>query len=273
MMLLVGLVLVGACAGDDDDSMDLVNGGAGNTATGGTTAMSATGGGGGKGSAGMSTGGTGGSGTTGSGGSGAGGAASAGTGGSAGAGSGGAGGMGSGGATAGSGGAAAGTGGATGGNTPGTVSVEFTTVSYGGEYAPKNYVAVWFESSGGDFIKTAARWAGAAHATDLPNWTEASGGWGSPFLGGGNMADMMDAMSSATLQMHGAHTVMWNMKDADMMLVADGEYQAVIEMTEDRARANSAVVLRIPFTKGPAPETVDVPDEDSLTGIVLKYTP
>jgi hypothetical protein len=152
------------------------------------------------------------------------------------------------------------------------ISIDFTTISYDGEYAPLNYVAVWFEDEGGAFIKTAARWAGAAHATDLVAWNEASGGWGS-ILGGGNTADMMDAMSSATLRMHSKHTVPWSMKNAQMQVVPDANYVAVIEMTESRARDAENKLLRIPFTKGPSAQTVDVPNNESFTGVVLRYTP
>jgi len=167
--------------------------------------------------------------------------------------------------------AGAGTGGAS-GSTPGTVTVEFTTVSYGGEYAPLNYGAVWFEEDGGEFVKTAKRWAGALHATDLVGWTEASGGWGSIF-GGGNMADQMDAVSSATIRTHQAHTVMWNMKDAEGQLVPDGPYVAVLEMSESRARDRAGPVIRIPFMKGPSPQTANQPAQEGFTGAMLRYEP
>ena len=175
-------------------------------------------------------------------------------------------------------GASAGTAGAagaanSGGKTTGSVMVTFTTVSYDGEYAPLNYGAVWFETGDGKFVKTAKRWAGTVHASDLAKWTEASGGWGSPFGGGGNMADQMDAMSSATLRMHQTHMVTWNALGIDKQLAADGEYVAVLEMTESRARDNEGKVLRIPFTKGPMPATVMVPDDASFKGITLTYTP
>jgi len=169
-------------------------------------------------------------------------------------------------ATAGSGAAGSGA------STAGSVTVEFTTVSYGGEYAPLNYGAVWFEGSNKTFIKTATRWAGVVHATDLATWTAASGGWGSLF-GGGNMADQMDAMSSATLRTHQKHTVTWNMKDTQKQVVPNGDYVAVLEVTEDRALIRSGPVARIPFTKGPDPQTVNVPDDKSFTGVVLHYTP
>jgi hypothetical protein len=173
---------------------------------------------------------------------------------------------------AGAGTAGAGTAGTTGGSTPGTVTVQFTTVTYGGEYAPGNYGAVWFEDASGKFIKTAKRWAGTTHASDLATWTMVSGGWGSIF-GGGNMADMMDAMSSATLRAHQAHMVTWNMKNAMAQLVPDGEYTAVVEMTESRARDRNGPLLRIKFTKGPMAQTVMPPNEMNFTGIMLRYEP
>jgi len=154
----------------------------------------------------------------------------------------------------------------------GTLTLKFTTKSYDGQYAPGNYGAVWFESADGEFVKTAKRWAGLAHASDLGQWTEASGGWGGLFGGSGNMADMMDAMSSATLRQHESHSVTWNMKDADKMVVPDGDYVAVVELTEDRA-ASPGPLLRIPFKKGPEPVTVDPSDEASFTDISLTYQP
>lgn len=154
----------------------------------------------------------------------------------------------------------------------GTLTLKFTTKSYGGFYAPLNYGAVWFESADGKFIKTAKRWAGLAHASDLAAWTKASGGWGGLFGGSGNAADMMDAMSSATLRQHQAHTVMWNMQGADKQVVADGEYVAVVELTEDRA-ATPGPLLRVKFKKGPEPQMVDAPDEMSFTDVSLTYQP
>jgi hypothetical protein len=164
------------------------------------------------------------------------------------------------------------TGGTGGGSAPGTVTVELTTVSYDGEYAPLNYGAVWFEKADGSFVKTSKRWAGTIHATDLVAWTAASGGWGSIF-GGGNMADMVDAISSATIRTHQMHTITWNMQDATMQLVPDGSYVAVLEMSESRARDRDGPVLRIPFTKGPMPQTVEPAAQEGFTGVVLRYEP
>lgn len=177
-------------------------------------------------------------------------------------------------ANAGSGGAPAGTAGAgPAGSTKGTVTVQFATVSYDGEYAPLNYGAVWFEDGSAKFIKTAKRWAGAAHATDLVAWTKASGGWGSVFGGGGNAADMMDAMSSATIRTHQMHMITWNLQDAQKQLVPDGDYVAKLEMSESRARDRAGPVLTIKFKKGPMPQMVDVPAQEGFMGITLRYMP
>jgi hypothetical protein len=159
-----------------------------------------------------------------------------------------------------------------GGTAAGTVTVTFTTVSYGGEYAPGNYGALWFEKADGTFIKTAKRWAGAAHATDLVGWTMASGGWGSIFFPT-NMADQMDAVSSATIRAHQMHSVTWNMMDATPALVPDGELVAVLEMSESRARDRNGPLLKIPFTKGASPAMAMPPDQEGFSGVSLSYQP
>jgi len=160
---------------------------------------------------------------------------------------------------------------ANGGNTMGEVTVTFTTATYGGQYAPLNYGAVWFEKPDGTFIKTSKRWAGTIHAGDLAAWTKASGGWGSAF--GGGSPDQMDALSSATLRTHQMHSVTWNLKDVDKNLIPDGDYVALVEVTESRARDRAGPLLKIPFTKGPNPQNVDVPDAPSFTGVTLRFQP
>jgi len=156
---------------------------------------------------------------------------------------------------------------------PGTLTIEFTTISYGGEYAPMNYGAVWIEDSSGTFVKTMRRWAGDIHATDLVSWTAISGGWGFALLGGSNPGDMMDAVSTATLQAHESHTVTWNLKDGTQQIVPDGSYFVVAEMTESRARDLSGPVMKIEFTKGPEAQTVERPADEAFESVVVHYQP
>ncbi|MDD9969287.1 MAG: hypothetical protein OXR73_23795 [Myxococcales bacterium] len=163
----------------------------------------------------------------------------------------------------------------TGGNTPGSVTLTFTTVTYGGRYAPGNYGAIWFEQPDGTFIKTVKRWAGQLHAGDLGAWNEASGGWPSSisslFGGGGNAEDMMDAMSQATIRNHESHTVTWDFMVGGELL-PDGPYVAVVEMTEDRA-ASPGPVIKLEFAKGAEAQSVEASDQKGFSGVSLNYAP
>jgi hypothetical protein len=151
----------------------------------------------------------------------------------------------------------------------GTLTLDFKTVTQGGTYAPRNVGAVWIETGSGMFVKTVERWAGI-RANHLSRWNAASGGWGS-FFGGGNTADMMDAVSRATLRSHEMHHVTWDMKDTTGKVVADGMYNVVIECTEDNfvAGPNASV----PFMKGPAPQMITAPDKAPFSGFSAAYQP
>jgi hypothetical protein len=151
----------------------------------------------------------------------------------------------------------------------GTLTIDFKTVTQGGTYAPRNVGAVWIETGAGMFVKTLERWAGT-RANHLTRWNSASGGWGS-FFGGGNTADMMDAVSRATLRSHEMHHVMWNMKDSTGKLIADGMYNIVIECTE--SNFGSGPNASIPFMKGPAPQMNTAPDKAPYSGFSLNYQP
>jgi hypothetical protein len=151
----------------------------------------------------------------------------------------------------------------------GMLTVDFKTVTSGGTYAPRNVGAVWIETGAGMFVKTLERWAGV-RANHLSAWNAASGGWGSLF-GGGNAADMMDAVSRATLRSHEMHHVTWNMKDAMGKVVPDGMYNLAIECTEDNFRAGPNG--KVAFMKASSPQMVMAPDKAPFSGFVLKYQP
>jgi hypothetical protein len=155
------------------------------------------------------------------------------------------------------------------GDHAGTLTIDFKSVTQGGQYAPQNVGAVWIETAAGMFVKTVERW-GSIRASHLTRWTMASGGWGSIF-GGGNTADQMDAVSKATLRSHGAHHDTWDMKDPTGKLVADGKYQVVIEVTEDNFRAGASAT--VPFDKGALPIMINAPDMAPWAGLTLSYQP
>jgi hypothetical protein len=151
----------------------------------------------------------------------------------------------------------------------GTLTANFTTVNQGGGYAPQNVGAVWIETAAGVFVKTLERW-GNIRSNHLTRWNAASGGWGSLF-GGGNTADMMDAVSRATLRSHGAHHDTWDMQDPLGTVVADGSYNLLIEVTEDNRRPGATAM--IPFVKSAMPQSITPADTPPYAALTLSYQP
>ncbi|MBM4780687.1 MAG: DUF2271 domain-containing protein [Archangiaceae bacterium] len=101
-----------------------------------------------------------------------------------------------------------------------TFSSTFTTTANGGNYAPRNIVAVWVEDSNGTFVKTIGRWAGREKA-DLRGWTAKAGN-----------ADA-DAVSGATRPNHtGMLTVNWDLKNKQGAVVPDGTYTIRMELAD-----------------------------------------
>jgi hypothetical protein len=157
--------------------------------------------------------------------------------------------------------------------TVGTMTIDFMSVGNDGEYAPRNVGAVWVEKSDGTFVKTIERWAGI-RAVHLTRWNNASGGWpiaGFFFATPESSADQVDAVSSNTLRPHMQHTLTWNMKDGTGMVIPDGSYKLVIEVTEsERIQSVSA---EIDFEKGPMPFDVSPSDEGPYSGLTVSYSP
>lgn len=101
-----------------------------------------------------------------------------------------------------------------------TLSSTFTTTSNGGNYAPRNIVAVWVEDSNGTFVKTIGRWASREKA-DLKGWIAKAGN-----------ADT-DAVSGATRSNHtGMLTVNWDLKNKQGAVVPDGTYTIRMELSD-----------------------------------------
>jgi hypothetical protein len=162
-----------------------------------------------------------------------------------------------------------GTGGAT---SAGTLTIDFMSAGNAGEYAPRNVGAVWIETSSGMFVKTLKRWAGI-RANHLTTWTAASGGWGGGFFftAGGGSADELDAITAATLRTHQQHPITWDMQDAMGVLVPDGAYRIVFEVTESERKAG--VTASVDFDKGAAPVSLSPPDEGPFKDLSVIYAP
>jgi len=62
----------------------------------------------------------------------------------------------------------------------GTLTVSTTTSNAGGNYAPRNIVAVWIEDEQGNWVKTLLAYA-ATRKTHLNTWEASTTAAGSPF--------------------------------------------------------------------------------------------
>lgn len=146
--------------------------------------------------------------------------------------------------------------------TPGTLTVNTTTSSTGGEYAPKNVVAIWVENSSGEFIKTLLAY-GNNRRTHLNTWEASTTTAGSAF-------NVTDAVSGATQPSHGTRTCQWDGTDYNGTLVADGDYKLRMELTDKNETGNTASIT---FAKGSEPQNLTPANTPSFASITVNWVP
>ena len=123
--------------------------------------------------------------------------------------------------------------------TSGKLNVSVTTSSAGGNYAPRNIVAIWIEDASGNFVKTLL--ANADRRIEyLYTWKAVTSAKGS-------MYNRVDAITGATLTSHGTRTCNWNGTDYNKNLVPDGTYYVCMELTDKHAQGNYS---KFAFKKG-----------------------
>jgi hypothetical protein len=122
--------------------------------------------------------------------------------------------------------------------TEGTLTVTATTSETGGNYAPKNIVAIWIEDGQGNFVKTLLAYA-QNRKTHLNTWEASTTAAGSPF-------NTVDAITGATKTSHATRTCSWNSTDVNGATVADGIYKVRMELTDKNATGNYSTFT---FTK------------------------
>jgi hypothetical protein len=143
-----------------------------------------------------------------------------------------------------------------------SLSVSLTTSSPGGKYSPKNIGAIWVANSSGTFVKSLKVWA-AQRIQYLSAWQAATSAAGAK-------ANVVDAVTGATLLSHQSHTATWNCTDFRKGAVADGAYRVYFELTDkDGAGPNTFV----DFTKGSMPATITPPDATNFKSIKVVFTP
>jgi len=129
----------------------------------------------------------------------------------------------------------------------------------------KHDLAVWVEQgngSAGTFIVSKLRYVGGGTNDHLPNWaTKASCTSGSATSTGCNTTT---ATTGATLSAWATRTVTWDGKNAAGTLVADGNYQFVVESTWNHG---ATAVRYFPFVKGPGAADPIFVSDTNFTGI------
>ena len=141
--------------------------------------------------------------------------------------------------------------------TPGTVSFTVTTIDNYKKYSPDHVMAIWVETSAGNFVKTLQVQAGKRRQ-HLYTWNTKSGGY------------KVDAVTGPTLPDHEKITVTWNCKDTTGTVVKDGQYQIVTEYTDEHAQGPLTTVQ---FTKGTSPVKLSPAKQQWFTDMNLTYTP
>lgn len=105
-----------------------------------------------------------------------------------------------------------------------SLTLKFTTGSYYGRYAPRHCIAVWITDENGNFIKTLQlNGRIPRYRTMLAHWKQASE-W-----------DSTDAVTSASINAHRAHTTTWDLTDVQGNRIPNGAYKVWIEQTEDNS--------------------------------------
>jgi hypothetical protein len=137
------------------------------------------------------------------------------------------------------------------------LTVDFTTVTFKGQYAPKNVGAVWITNDQDVFVKTLERWA-VKRSKYLVKWKAASN------------ANVVDAVTGATRSQHGPHSLSWDGTDVSGDLVPDGTYRVYMEFTE---KNGAGPWTSIDVVKGASPADITPANLAAFTGQHVTYTP
>jgi hypothetical protein len=145
------------------------------------------------------------------------------------------------------------------GQTTGKLSVEFKSATAGGNYSPRNIVAVWIEDSNGEFVKTLLAYADR-RITHLNNWELSTDKKGVKY-------DRTDAITGATRTSHDTRKCTWDGTNYNKTLVADGNYSLCMELTDKNSTGNYS---KFSFKKGET-NKVEPADAPSFLNISILW--
>lgn len=135
--------------------------------------------------------------------------------------------------------------------------VSVATSTAGGNYSPRNIVAIWVTDSSGKFVKTLTVYADK-RKSDLTNWVSASN------------KNTTDAVTGATLTSFGTITAKWNGTNTSGTVVADGSYNLCMELTDKGGTGNYS---KFEFTKGATELSLTPANVSSFSSISIKWMP
>ena len=142
--------------------------------------------------------------------------------------------------------------------TDGSATFQVTTVTAGGTYAPRNVMAIWVTDGNSNFVKTLKRQA-VSQVRWLTRW------------GASSKSNVVDGITGATLTSHQTHSVIWNCRNTNNVVVADGVYRIFIEFTEFNGAG--PYIQATSFTKGSAGVTSAPTATANFTAMSLTYVP
>lgn len=148
------------------------------------------------------------------------------------------------------------------GQSTGELKVSVATSGTGGEYAPRNIMAVWVEDSSGNFVKTLIAYADK-RKNYLTNWKNST-------TKAGIQYNVVDAITSATKNSHDTRTCTWNGTDYSKKAVADGSYKLCMELTDKNGTGNYSSFV---IAKGSKLDSVSPANAKSFSNINLVWTP
>lgn len=146
----------------------------------------------------------------------------------------------------------------------------FTEASHASTYNgnAQHVLAVWIEQgsgSSGTFIVTKFKYVGGGTSDHLPTWASKASA-GVTTTATSTSCNTTTATTGATLSAWSTKTVTWDGKNAAGTLVADGNYQFVVQSTWNHGTTGTAIRY-FPFVKGPGATNPTFIDDVNYTGI------
>ncbi len=146
--------------------------------------------------------------------------------------------------------------------TYGHLNVNFTTSETGGNYAPRNIVAVWVEDGNGNFVKTLMAYA-QNRITHLNTWQATTVAAGSEY-------NRVDAITGSTRTSHATRSCLWNALDYNQNLMPDGSYFLWMEITDKNGTGN---FHSFEFSKGADIQQLTPTNVPSFSDITISWEP